>query len=146
MNRIVFLLLIALSTSCFAKDVYVEGYTRSNGTQVQGHYRSSPDSTINNNFSTQGNVNPYTGEEGWIKREHEETTISSKSALYSSSNEPIKQYSPNPEHSWFKVLLLGVFFPILILILYFRNEGSPGRFLFLSCPIIMVALLSLDKL
>ncbi|EOW9375041.1 hypothetical protein ACOBWO_003360, partial [Vibrio cholerae] len=114
MNRIVFLLLIALSTSCFAKDVYVEGYTRSNGTQVQGHYRTSPDSTINNNFSTQGNVNPYTGKEGWIKREGEGAMSSSNSVSYSSSNEHIKLYPPSPEHSGFKLFLFGFILPVLL--------------------------------
>ena len=29
-----------------------------------GHYRSSPDSYRNNNWSTSGNANPYTGERG----------------------------------------------------------------------------------
>lgn len=42
-------------------DVWVNGYTRSNGTYVQGHYRSSPDSNPYNNYSFPGNTNPYTG-------------------------------------------------------------------------------------
>ena len=45
-------------------DVYVSGYTRSNGTYVSGHYRSSPNHTKSDNFSTYGNVNPYTGKVG----------------------------------------------------------------------------------
>ncbi|GAD81053.1 hypothetical protein [Vibrio ezurae] len=57
--------------SCFvlAKDVYVNGYTRSDGTQVKGHYRTAPDATVNNNYSTEGNINPHTGKKGWIKRD-----------------------------------------------------------------------------
>lgn len=47
-----------------AADQYVRGYTRSDGTYVQPHYRSSPDSQQWNNYSTQGNVNPYTGQQG----------------------------------------------------------------------------------
>lgn len=43
---------------------YVHGYTRSNGTYVAPHYRSAPDGNFYNNWSTKGNVNPYTGEEG----------------------------------------------------------------------------------
>ena len=42
-------------------DVWVNGYTRSNGTYVQGHYRSSPDGNPYNNYSYPGNTNPYTG-------------------------------------------------------------------------------------
>jgi hypothetical protein len=44
------------------KDVRVRGYTRNDGTYA--HYRSSPDSNTWNNYSTKGNVNPYTGKEG----------------------------------------------------------------------------------
>lgn len=47
-------------TSVYA-DVWVNGYTRSNGTYVQGYYRSSPDGNPYNNWSFPGNTNPYTG-------------------------------------------------------------------------------------
>jgi hypothetical protein len=57
------LLMALLSTAAFA-DSYVSGHTRSDGTYVQGHYRSSPDSSKQNNYSERGNSNPYTGKEG----------------------------------------------------------------------------------
>ena len=44
--------------------VHVRGYTKSNGTYVAPHYRSAPDGNFGNNWSTLGNVNPYTGEPG----------------------------------------------------------------------------------
>jgi hypothetical protein len=40
---------------------WVRGYTRRDGTPVQGHYRSNPDGNPYNNYSYPGNVNPYTG-------------------------------------------------------------------------------------
>ncbi len=43
---------------------YVNGYTRKDGTYVQGHNRSDPNDTVRDNYSYKGNVNPYTGEEG----------------------------------------------------------------------------------
>ena len=43
---------------------YVNGYYRNNGTYVQGHYRTLPNNTRNDNWSTVGNVNPYTGVAG----------------------------------------------------------------------------------
>lgn len=46
--------------------VYVSPYTRSNGTYVPGHYRTAPNSTNRDNFSTLGNTNPYTGSPGYI--------------------------------------------------------------------------------
>lgn len=45
-------------------DVYVRGYYRSNGAYVAPHYRSDPDGNAWNNWSTYGNVNPYTGKRG----------------------------------------------------------------------------------
>ena len=47
-------------------DVYVNGYAKRNGTYVQPHYRSSPDNTSTNNYSTYGNTNPYTGRAGTV--------------------------------------------------------------------------------
>ena len=58
-----FLILLA-GITLFGQDVWVNGYTRSNGTHVKGHYRTRPNHTKNDNFSTMGNVNPYTGEAG----------------------------------------------------------------------------------
>lgn len=45
-------------------DVYVRGYYKRSGTYVVPHYRSDPDGSIWNNWSIQGNVNPYTGNRG----------------------------------------------------------------------------------
>jgi len=43
---------------------YVGGYQRSDGGYVNGHYRSTADGNFNNNWSTKGNYNPYTGAAG----------------------------------------------------------------------------------
>lgn len=64
------ILAILLSIFCFLTsianaDVAVNGYYRSNGTYVQPHYRSDPNGTPNDNWSTKGNVNPYTGQPGY---------------------------------------------------------------------------------
>lgn len=45
-------------------DVPVRGYFRRDGTYVAPHWRSAPDSSYNNNWSTYPNVNPYTGQQG----------------------------------------------------------------------------------
>jgi hypothetical protein len=44
--------------------VYSRGYTRKDGTYVQPYYRSNPNSTQSDNYSTYGNTNPYTGKQG----------------------------------------------------------------------------------
>ena len=52
MKRIAIIVLIALfcSSIVLAKDVYVRGYYRKDGTYVRPHHRSSPDSTTANNY------------------------------------------------------------------------------------------------
>ncbi|HXF55297.1 MAG TPA: hypothetical protein VNK52_14365 [Hyphomicrobiaceae bacterium] len=55
------------SQIAIAGDVYVQGYMRKDGTYVQPHYRSAPDGNLWNNYSTQGNVNPYTGRSGSVE-------------------------------------------------------------------------------
>jgi hypothetical protein len=61
-----FLILAVVITAgaAHAKDTYVNGYVKSNGTYVEGHYRSGANNTTYDNYSTQGNVNPYTGSYG----------------------------------------------------------------------------------
>jgi hypothetical protein len=56
--------LVSFAVPATANDTYVRGYTRNDGTYVQPHHRSGPDKSYNNNWSVQGNTNPYTGERG----------------------------------------------------------------------------------
>lgn len=42
----------------------VRGYVKADGTYVQPHYRTEPNNTVYDNFSTFPNVNPYTGQVG----------------------------------------------------------------------------------
>jgi len=50
-----------------ADDVYVPGYYNSNGTWVHGHWKSRPNKTIEDNYSSAPNFNPYTGVPGTQK-------------------------------------------------------------------------------
>jgi hypothetical protein len=50
-------------------DHTISGYTRSNGTYVRPSHATNPDTTRNNNYSTKGNVNPYTGKYGTKPRD-----------------------------------------------------------------------------
>lgn len=56
------------SNSYYSEPVKVNSYIKSNGTLVQSHYRTAPDNTILNNWSTYPNINPYTGKIGTIKQ------------------------------------------------------------------------------
>ena len=57
-------ILIAIAGPAAAQ-VHVNPYTTRDGTYVPGHMRSAPDSNPYNNYSTQGNTNPWTGERGY---------------------------------------------------------------------------------
>jgi len=57
--------LLALAGAASAQ-TYVAPHVRSDGTFVQGHVRSAPNSTTSDNYGTRGNVNPYTGQAGTI--------------------------------------------------------------------------------
>lgn len=51
-----------ITTDASAKGV--KGYTKKSGTYVAPHQRTSPNKTKTDNYSTKGNVNPYTGKAG----------------------------------------------------------------------------------
>ena len=64
MKLILTLLLVVLSNAAIA-DTHVRGYTRQDGTYVEPHYRTDSNNTKYDNYSTKGNSNPYTGEQGY---------------------------------------------------------------------------------
>jgi hypothetical protein len=45
-------------------EVYVKGYVRKNGVQVKAFCRTARNKTTKDNWSTLGNINPYTGKKG----------------------------------------------------------------------------------
>jgi len=67
MKKLILIGLIAIPSLVFA-DTHVDGYYRSNGTYVQPHYRSDSNGTAYDNYSYQGNTNPYTGTTGTSTR------------------------------------------------------------------------------
>lgn len=58
---------------------YVNPYTKKNGTYVEGYNRTTPNNTNIDNYSTQGNSNPYSG------------SIGTKPRDYSSESQQIRQ-------------------------------------------------------
>lgn len=57
------LLLLVIFAGAFA-DQTVRGYTRRDGTVVQPYQRTDPNQYRYDNYSSQGNRNPYTGQQG----------------------------------------------------------------------------------
>lgn len=50
----------------YKKQTYVKGYYKKNGTFVKPHYRTTPNKNKLDNWSTKGNINPYTGKLGTV--------------------------------------------------------------------------------
>ena len=66
MKKIILLLTLTLvSFVAFSQTPqYVKGYYKSNGTYVSGYYRTVANNTVTDNYTTKGNINPYTGQKG----------------------------------------------------------------------------------
>ena len=56
-------LFFLIQNVCLA-ETYVNGYFKNDGSYVEPHYRSSPNQTNLDNYSTKGNSNPYNYSEG----------------------------------------------------------------------------------
>lgn len=92
-------LLAMLATDASAQ-VRVKGYTRKDGTYVAPHYRSSPNSSKHDNYSTQGNYNPYTGKKGTVNPYSYPVpgpslpTYTAPTTTYQPTQQPIPQTEP----------------------------------------------------
>ncbi|CAD0299474.1 hypothetical protein [Xanthomonas hortorum] len=72
--KIVLAIVAALASASVCAQTRVSGYHRADGTYVQPHYRSAANSTTLDNYSTRGNVNPYTGRVGTVDPYREQNT------------------------------------------------------------------------
>ena len=82
MRKVLVGLIALMASTAASAQVYVHGYTRSNGTYVAPYYRTTPDSSILNNYSTYPNVNPYTGKVGTVNPYAPSTLYSNPSPSY----------------------------------------------------------------
>lgn len=90
MKRLIAIAVLLSAAGTSLADTYVQGYARSDGTYVQGYMRSSPDSHKYNNYSSEGNSNPYTGEKGTQRNE-----FSSEPSYNSGRSKPECSYHYN---------------------------------------------------
>jgi len=62
------ILITSISNTATAKSSHsVKGYVKKTGTYVTPHRATNQDKTQTNNYSTKGNINPYTGKKGTKK-------------------------------------------------------------------------------
>lgn len=99
MKKTFTLFVILLSIYNYSQ-VVVRGYYRKNGTYVQPHVRTAPNSTITDNYSYRGNYNPNT----------EYTTSSSRTSSPTTYN----YYNNSSSSNYDKELVNG----------YYRNDGT----------------------
>ena len=59
-----------LSINVKAQDVYVKGYYTKNGTYVEPYYRTAPNNTNWDNYSTKPNSDPYNNNKGYKARDY----------------------------------------------------------------------------
>lgn len=65
---VLFFSLFSFFTQAEARTTRVKGYYKpSTGRYVAPHYKTTPNRTKLDNFSTKGNYNPYTGKKGTVK-------------------------------------------------------------------------------
>lgn len=90
MKKLLFLIAFLFTTALSFAQVSIRGYYRSNGTYVQSHQRTAPNYTRDDNYSTVGNTNPYTGKAGTVPRDGytstRTSTTYSRPTSYSSSS------------------------------------------------------------
>jgi hypothetical protein len=91
--KVLALALLAIPVCSANAQVSVRGYFRADGTYVQPHVRSAPNSTRADNWSTKGNVNPYTGKVG---TENPAPQPNLTPPLYAPVIPPPKAQSPQP--------------------------------------------------
>jgi len=63
MKTLVLITMLATSLPAVA-DQLVRGHVKSDGTYVAPYIRTSPNNVQFDNYSTEGNTNPYTGQRG----------------------------------------------------------------------------------
>ena len=93
MKNFLFLIAFLFFSAVSFAQVSVSGYYRSNGTYVQPYQRTYPNATRNDNYSTIGNVNPYTGKAGTQPRDSYTSTRSTYTAPSYSNTYSAPTYS-----------------------------------------------------
>ena len=76
------LLLIAIITfgqNVNQKTVKVSSYTKKDGTVVNSYYKTAPNKTNQDNYSTKPNINPKTGNKGYKPKDYSPDAIDYKS-------------------------------------------------------------------
>jgi len=89
-------LALAWGSLADARDVRVRGYFKKDGTYVAPHYRSAPNRTPLDNYSTQGNYNPHTGQPGKVNPYALPTTAHQQGSIQSTPPTAVYYFTTTP--------------------------------------------------
>ena len=100
MKNVFFLIALLFTTALsFAQDIYVQGYYKSNGTYIQGHYRTAPpEKYICINVSNTQNTNPYLKKES-AQSDTKNTTTSNTARSRSTYSAPTYRTTYTPTYT-----------------------------------------------
>lgn len=65
MKKLALLLGLSIASSAVFAVKLVNGYVKKDGTYVAPYFQTDANQTTSDNYSTRGNVNPYTGQPGY---------------------------------------------------------------------------------
>lgn len=83
----------------------VKAYTRKDGTRVEAHYRTNRNNTNKDNYSTKPNINPWTGQKGYINPHNKINNYNTyyypknKIAKTATNEKPVSKYYPSDGNS-----------------------------------------------
>lgn len=103
LKRLLVVSCLFLFVTAEALAVHVKGYTRKDGTYVQPHERTAPNKTKNDNYSTRGNVNPYTGKVGTKPRDEDSAPKAQQNEAASATKEETAKEADSPIVGWLAV-------------------------------------------
>jgi hypothetical protein len=77
MHTLLLALVLAAMPPVSYAQIHYGGYTNQYGTYVQPHYQRAPDTNRFNNYSSRGNINPYSGQPGAVNPYNQPYSIQS---------------------------------------------------------------------
>ena len=90
MVRAVFAGIVLMLTveAALAGDQSVRGYYRQDGTYVAPYHRTTPNNNLSDNYSSQGNSNPWTGQRGSERNELSNPPAYNRSSPFYTPSDP----------------------------------------------------------
>lgn len=107
MRTIALVTILAIGSSAVLAGSSVNGYVRKDGTYVAPHYQTAPNASKYDNYSSQGNINPFTGQRGAERNEFSNPSATNRKNpsynAYDNDNDGVPNgydRKPNTKDAW----------------------------------------------